>query len=74
MGIIGGHKEPQYYHIPWPLPTVGTDVEIEQGEGDDMFTLKYITHLQQKAVVQNIRGLDMHVMNKEAMEAICANS
>lgn len=74
MGIIGGHKEPQYYHIPWPLATVGTDVGIEQGERDDTFVLKYITYLQQKAVVQNIRGMDMHVMNKEAMEKICAGN
>lgn len=74
MGILGGHKEPQYYHIPWPLATVGTDVDTEQGEKDDSFILKYITYAQQKAVVQNIRGLDLHIMNKDAMEKICAGS
>jgi len=74
LGLLGGHLESTRSSIPWPLVTATTDVDVRSGEREDMFVLSYVTYLQQKAVIQNVKGLDIHVMNKQSMEAICAGS
>jgi len=73
LGLLGGHLDSTRSSIPWPLVTATTDVDVRSGEREDMFVLSYVT-AQQKAVIQNVRGLDIHVMNKESMEKICAGS
>jgi len=73
LGLLGGHVESNKCSIPWPLVTASTDVDVRSGEREDTFVLSYIT-AQQKAVIQNVKGLDLHVMNKQSMEKICAGS
>ena len=73
LGLLGGHVESSKCSIPWPLVSATTDVDVRSGEREDTFVLSYITP-QQKAVIQNVKGLDMHIMNKDAMEKICAGS
>ncbi|NDB65438.1 MAG: hypothetical protein EB168_07195 [Euryarchaeota archaeon] len=69
--VMGGHQETQDYHIPWPLATANTDVEVHQSEQDDTFVLRYD---KGRPMVQHVSGQDMHVMNKQSMEEICAVS
>jgi len=73
LGLLGGHVESNKCLIPWPLVTASTDVDVRAGEKEDTFVLSYIT-AQQKAVIQNVKGLDLHIMNKQSMEKICAGS
>jgi len=73
LGLLGGHVESNKCSIPWPLVTASTDVDVRAGEKEDTFVLSYIT-AQQKAVIQNVKGLDLHIMNKQSMEKVCAGS
>jgi len=73
LGLLGGHLESTRSSIPWPLVTASTDVDVRAGEKEDTFVLSYIT-AQQKAVIQNVKGLDLHIMNKQSMEKVCAGS
>lgn len=71
LGILGGHTESTYYSIPWPLVTATTDVDVEM-MNEETCVLRYQDN--SKAVLQKMRGLDIHVMNKQSMETICADN
>ena len=72
LGLLGGHVESSKCSIPWPLATATTTVDVEMQE--DTYILRYTETLKSRAVLQKLKGIDLHIMNKDAMEKICAGS
>jgi hypothetical protein len=71
LGLLGGHVESSKCSIPWPLVTASTNVDVAMIDAETC-VLRYQDHA--KAVLQKVKGLDIHVMNKQSMEEICAGS
>jgi len=71
LGLHDGHILGPMHSIPWPLATTSEDVRVSLE--DDVTVLRYKND-RGKEMTNKISGLDIHVMNKQSMEAICAGS
>ena len=70
LGMLNGHTITDNNLIKWPLTTASTDVAVSVE--DDTIRLEY--EKNNKHMRLEIRDLDLHVMNKKAMEDICETS
>ena len=70
LGMLNGHTITDNNLIKWPLTTASTNVVVSVE--DDTIKLEY--EKNNKHMRLELRELDLHVMNKKAMEEICASS
>jgi len=70
LGMLNGHTITDNNLIKWPLTTASTNVVVRVE--DDTIKLEY--EKNNKHMRLELRELDLHVMNKKAMEEICASS
>jgi len=70
LGMLNGHTITDNNGIKWPLTTASTNVVVSVE--DDTIKLEY--EKNNKHMRLEIADLDLHVMNKKAMEEICASS
>jgi len=70
LGMLNGHIITDNNGIKWPLTTASTNVVVSVE--DDTIKLEY--EKNNKHMRLELRELDLHVMNKKAMEEICASS
>lgn len=71
LSTIHGHIL-DYPEIPWGLPTLDPEHDIEQ-IGDDEFKINFRT-VEQKPKYITVKGSDLHVMGKASLEKIIANT